>query len=318
MEGFDQLELTLDIGSWGPQKAQKNRDVLIDGAFAASNNEKIKGLCEFFLRGKKEDKASEEAAVSFQVVEVKQQATKRITAQRKFQGQKNTYSRYQNKDWMAKNKGNRQVGKKQKMFDNKRNIQNALYRKEMKAKAKAYKDLACTVDPDWPVVGEIQQHSLHNLPKFKPGESEIYARAGKVAEYRYDIDGCLSTKPLKFTSFKEIPEEKFSTRDISLDETAMDCIDTCEGTKIIATDMALATLMNINKAYYSWDIKVEKIEDMIFITKREKEEKEEFVSIDMELVGENSITPPPAIIEDTKPGMRFLLIFYSFTIKHCR
>lgn len=303
MEGFDNLELTLDLASWGPQKAQKNRDVLIDGTFAASNNDNIKGLCEVFLRSKKEDKKSEEAAVSFQVVEVKQQATKKITAQKKFQGQKNNYNKFQNKNWMEKNKGNRQTGKKQKMFDNKRNIQNAQYRKEMKAKAKAWKELSVQVDPDWEVVSEIQGYSLNNLPKFKPGEPEIYARAGSVAEYRYDIDGLISSKPLKFTSFKEIPDEKLSTNEISYDDVVAECIDTCSGTKIIASDMALATLMNISKAYYSWDIKVEKMGDMIFISKREKEEKEEFVLADMELVGENSITPPPAVIEDPKPGM---------------
>ncbi|CAI2363188.1 unnamed protein product [Moneuplotes crassus] len=304
MEGFDTLDLNLDITSWGPLKATKNRDVLIDGAFAASNNDNIKGLCEVFLRGKKEDKAAEEAAVSFQVVEVKQQATKRITAQKKFQGQKNNYNRYQNKNWMEKNKGNRQTGKKQKMFENKRNIQNTLYRKEMKAKAKALKTLSCPIDSEWTQVGEMQCHSFNGLPKFKPGEPEVYARAGKIAEYRYDIDGLLSARPLKFTSFKDIPENKLSTQDITLDEIAIECIDTCKGTKIIASDIALATLMNISKAYYSWDLKVEKVDDMIFITKREKEEKEDFVWIDLEHVGENSITPPPAAIDDPKPALQ--------------
>lgn len=305
MEDLEDLELTLDINSWGPPKAQNTKEIVIDSTFAASNNENIKGLCEVFLRGKKEEKTTEFAAVEFQTTEVKQQATKNITAQRKFAGQKNIYNnRYMNRNWMEKNKGNRQTGKKQKMNENKNNIQNTLYRKEMKAKAKAYKDLSFQVNPNWPLVDEIQEYSFSSLPKFKPGEPEIFRRAGKIAEFRYDVDSLQSTKPLKFTSFKEIPESKLATHEISLDGNVYEGFDE-EGLKIIASDMALATIMNISKAYYSWDLKIEKADDMIFISKRDKDEKEEFVSVDLELVGENSITPPPAVIDDPKPGKLF-------------
>ena len=277
-----------------------------------SSNSNIKGLCEFFLREKKGADKEGDGTVTFEVVEVKQQAKKRITGQKKYAGQKNVFKQNQGQNWMEKNKGNRQTGKRKKMIDGQRQMQNALYKKEMKAKSKAYKDLSYQVNPHWPLLEEIRSLTLSNIPKFTPGTPSIFLRAGKVAEYRHEVDSVLSKTPIKFTSFPEIQPEKFSSQDINLDPHIIEHIEEkqIKGLKIIASDMVLATLMNVSKSCYSWDIKVEKFEDMIFLTKREKEEKEEFVSVDYENVGENSITPPPASVEDPKSGM-YLFFTYS-------
>jgi len=296
------LELHLDTHTWGPPKVSKKGDIGTSlGLYGASNNDYIKGLCEYFLREKKEEKEGD-GTVTFEVVETKQQAKKKITSNKKHIGQRNNYSKYTNQNWMEKNKGNRQTGKKKKMWDRKTQLQNEMYRKEMKAKQKSYKELSFHVNPHWPLVDEIQGLTLSNLPKFIPGTPEIFKRAGQLCEYRHEIDSVLSKNRIKFTSFDTIPEETLSTKEISLDENIINYIDEKElkGLKIIASDVVLATLMNYSRSYYSWDIKVEKYDDMIFLTKREKGEKEEFVSVDLETVGENSITPPAASVEDPK------------------
>ena len=301
MEDLPNIELTLDMNHLGASSSHGYAHMIQKGTvFAASNNEKIKGLCDIFLREKRKEKDASNSAATFQTVEVKQQASKKITAQKKFAGQKNTYNKYSNKNWMQKNKGNRQTGKKQKMNIAKNNIQNALYKKEMKAKAKAFKETALTVNPRWPLVETIQPITLSNLPKFKPGTSEVIFRAGKIAEFKYQVDSALSSKPIKFSTFSEIPEERFSTQNIQADPNIAKCVEAIEGKKIVASDMAIATLMNIPKAYYSWDLKITKTKDVIYIGKRDKDEKEEFVFLDLEMVGENSITPPPANAEEFK------------------
>lgn len=277
-----------------------------------SSNSNIKGLCEFFLREKKGGDKEGDGTVTFEVVEVKQQAKKRITGQKKFAGQKHVFKQHPGQNWMEKNKGNRQTGKRKKMIEGQKQMQNTLYKKEMKAKSKAYKELSFQVNPHWPLLEEIRNLTLGNLAKFTPGTPSVFLRSGKVAEYRHEVDSVLSKNPIKFTSFNEIPAEKFSTLDISLDPHIIEHIEAkqIKGLKIIASDMVLATLMNIFKSCYSWDIKVEKFEDMIFFTKREKEEKEEFLSVDHENVGENSITPPPASVEDPKSGMFSSMLYF--------
>lgn len=250
--------------------------------------------------------------IGFETVELKQQAKKKITGQKKFAGQKNTYNRYNQQDWNTKNKGNRQVGKRKKMIDGQRQMQNAVYMKEMKAKQKAYKLFSFKVKNGYKSMGEFTGLTLSNLPKFTPGAPEIYRRAGKIGEFRYELDSILSKNPLKFTSFKEINDNMLSTHEANEDANIIDYIieQEIEGTKIVASDMVLATLMNVSKSYYSWDIVVEKFGDMIFLMKRaEKENDEEFLSVDMENVGENSITPPPAEIDNPKLGKKRFVLF---------
>jgi hypothetical protein len=236
-------------------------------------------------------------------VEVKQQAKKKLTGQRKFAGQRNTYNRYSQQDWNTKNKGNRQVGKRKKMIDAQRQMQNKIYTLESKAKYKAYKTISYKVGSNYSSVTEFMNLTLSNLPKFTPGTPEILYRSGKIGEFRYEIDSVMSKNPVKFTSFKEIDDIMFSTHDADIDPNIMNYIEEeqIQGTKIIASDMVLATLMNNSKSYYSWDIAVEKFGDIIILKKREeKVDKEEFVCVDLENVGENSIAPPPAEVESTK------------------
>jgi translation initiation factor 3 subunit D len=199
------------------------------------------------------------------------------------------------------------MGKRRKAIEGQRAAQNATYKKEMKAKHKAFKELACQVNQKWPLVDEIQPLTLSNQPKFIPGTNEILLRAGKVGEYRHAFDSVLKSSPVKFTAFPSIEEERLSTKDIMLDEKLAEILeeDKSEGIKIVASDMALATLMSNDKAYYSWDLVVAKYGDLIYINKREKDEKEDYVMMDLETVGENSITPPPAVIEHANPVMQF-------------
>ena len=262
------------------------------------------------MREKKtNDNKEADGAVTFEVIEVKQQAKKRITGQKKFQGQKNTYSRYTNQNWMNKNKGNRQTGKRKKMIEGQRLMQNEMYRKEMKAKAKAHKGLSFRVLSHWPLVDEIHNLTLSSLLKFTPGTPEIFLRAGKVAEFKHGIDSVFTKNKIKFTSFPAIDDVKLSTNDINVDENIFNYIEEqkIEGLKIIASDMVLATLMNVKGAFYSWDIVVEKFGDMIFLSKRGEESRgkdEVFQPVDIETAGESSITPPPADTDNPKLGKR--------------
>lgn len=218
---------------------------------------------------------------------------------------------------MDKNKGNRQTGKKKKMIEGHREKNQIQWKKEMKARANRYKELSMKVNPNWPLLDEIQSLTLNNLPKFIPGAHEVLFRAGKIGEYRLELDSLQKKNAVKFTSFNEIDDNRFSTHEISMDENMMNYIDesNIKGLKIITTDLVLATLMNFSKSVYSWDIKVEKIEDMIFLSKRELGEKEEFNAIDMENVGENSSKPPPATVDDPK-SRKLFVCYLALTFPH--
>jgi hypothetical protein len=321
MEDLGKIELTLDANQWGPPKGAKNKDFGYGNQHFASNSDtlnnssisnrmfvsNIKGLCEVFLREKKEEKEGDGTAVNFETIELKQQAKKRITSNKKFAGQKNAYNKMHKQNWMSKNKGNTGTGKKKKMIDGQRVMQNAAWRKEMRAKAKAYKKLSINIDGNWPLIDEIQNVKLTNLPKFTPGASKVFCRAGKVGEYRHEVDSLTTKQAIKFSTFQKIDDNKNSTHEVEMDTHIFNEIEkeAIEGLKIIASDRALATLMNLNKAYYSWDIHVEKIDDMLIFYKKE-DPAFEFASIDLETCGENSMTPPPASAEDTKLGKHII------------
>ena len=122
----------------------------------------------------------------------------------------------------------------------------------------------------------------------------------RTEEYNLDIDSVNSSSKIKFTTLPIVDEIQKSTNEIQLDEHIYNIIDDngLKGTIIIASDMVLATLMNFSKSVYSWDIEVKKEGNFIFIDKREKQETEEFVSVELETIAENSTTPPPSNAED--------------------
>eukprot|EP00345_Euplotes_harpa_P006117 CAMPEP_0168330054 /NCGR_PEP_ID=MMETSP0213-20121227/7481_1 /TAXON_ID=151035 /ORGANISM="Euplotes harpa, Strain FSP1.4" /LENGTH=539 /DNA_ID=CAMNT_0008333509 /DNA_START=20 /DNA_END=1639 /DNA_ORIENTATION=- len=304
MEDLEDFEVFADINSWGPAKALKNAKNAFGQPYfamkpdAKSNNKYIKGLCEVFLREKKGEEKERDTTVTFEVVEVKQQAKKKITGQRKYVGQRNTYNNMYNQNWMDKNKGNRQTGKKKKDIKKSKQLQQINNKNEMKAKAKRYKDMAVKISENWKQIDEFSSLILNNLPKFIPGANQVIGRGGKIGEYRIDLDSVSNDTKVPFTPFKEIATNRLSTNSIILDEFIADHVEEIKGTKIIASDMVIATLMNFSKSVYSWDIKVEKFGDLIYLDKRDIEDgNDEYVSVDLESVGENSSKPPQADAE---------------------
>ena len=119
------------------------------------------------------------------------------------------------------------------------------------------------------------------------------------------------TNKIKFQTLNKVEEIRKSTNEIQLDEHLYNIIDEhqIKGTVIMASDMVLATLMNFSKSVYSWDIEVHKSENFIFLDKREKGDHEDFVSVDLETIAENSTTPPPAQPEDKAKSKQSYTLF---------
>ena len=278
------------------------------------NNKYIKGLWDVFLREKKTEDKDRDIAVNFEVVEVKQQAKKNITSQKKYTGQRNNNARA-GQEWNEKNKANRPTGKRTKMNNEKRRKEQKAYNKEYKAKGKSYKELSVKIHENWKQIDEVSYTLINSLPKFSPGAPEIMHRAGKIGEYNLDFDSVNTSNKVKIQTLTKIEEVKKSTNEIELDSHIYEIIDSAgiAGTIIIASDMVLAALMNFSKSVYSWDIEVKKEGDYIYFDKREISENEEFVAIDLESVAENSTTPPPANPEDKakskETNIKFLLLY---------
>jgi translation initiation factor 3 subunit D len=49
--------------------------------------------------------------------------------------------------------------------------------------------------------------------------------------------------------------------------------------EIFATEVAVSALMTAPKSYYSWDIKIKKIQDKLFIDKREEPNMLDYLTV---------------------------------------
>uniref|UniRef100_A0A1B0DHQ8 Eukaryotic translation initiation factor 3 subunit D n=1 Tax=Phlebotomus papatasi TaxID=29031 RepID=A0A1B0DHQ8_PHLPP len=142
------------------------------------------------------------------------------------------------------------------------------------------RDASVTVRPDWLTIEEMDFPRLAklSLPGVKEGEDIMCCGTLEYYDKSYDRINVKSEKPLQRV------DRIFHTV-TTTDDPIIRSLSKSVG-NVYATDSILATIMCCTRSNYSWDIVIDKIQDKLFMDKRDNTE------FDLLTVNETSVEPP--------------------------
>jgi translation initiation factor 3 subunit D len=146
------------------------------------------------------------------------------------------------------------------------------------------RDPSVRVQSDWEVVHEIEFSQLSKL-NFMPGTPKELCVCGSLGYYDVAKEKKISLKtPLPLQSCDRIFHTVTTTDDPVIRRLTKS--PECSDCKVFATDTILTTLMTCARSNYSWDIVVQRVEDMLFFDKRDNSQ------FDLLTVSEKAKEPP--------------------------
>uniref|UniRef100_A0A1L8DS15 Eukaryotic translation initiation factor 3 subunit D n=1 Tax=Nyssomyia neivai TaxID=330878 RepID=A0A1L8DS15_9DIPT len=142
------------------------------------------------------------------------------------------------------------------------------------------RDASVTVRPDWLTIEEMDFPRLAklSLPGVTQGEDITCCGTLEYYDKTYDRINVKSEKPLQRV------DRIFHTV-TTTDDPIIRSLSKSVG-NVYATDSILATIMCCTRSNYSWDIVIDKIQDKLFMDKRDNTE------FDLLTVNETSVEPP--------------------------
>ena len=120
--------------------------------------------------------------------------------------------------------------------------------------------------PEWQIVGEFSKQRQDKLPSLKPGQIGTEVTAGRIYTYDSQWDKCRVGKGKRIPAFSEAYPEAPLWEDSVIYELAK-----AKKAQIFMTDSAAAAIMCSQKANYSWDVEVHRMQEEIFIQMRQQE-----------------------------------------------
>lgn len=167
----------------------------------------------------------------------------------------------------------RQLRRLQKQYGNRQRFD--YYRGQMKNR-----DASVTVRPDWIVIEEMDFTRLQKLSLPTVDEPHDLYKCGSLKYYSKQFDRVTVRKPTPLERIDRIHHKVSTTDDPIIMKLAK------SNGNVFATDAILATIMCCTRSSISWDIVVRKMNNIIFLDKRDASE------FDLVTVSETAHDPP--------------------------
>lgn len=178
--------------------------------------------------------------------------------------------------------------------------------KEYLGRQRRYKENSFEVPTHWPTEAVIEEHSIKAISESKNKvTSELHSVHGSVAQYNNSFERVNSKAAWNLPQNVEVQPEWRDTFSVRDDDRFYDIMDEVAEklnddslTYVCGSDAVLSAIMVMEKGLYSWDIVVQKEENMIFLDVRTETDQDGSSSLkqnmlDLQFVGETSTTEPP-------------------------
>jgi len=153
------------------------------------------------------------------------------------------------------------------------------------------------VKPEWEVIQEFSQQRFQKLPGFEPADLGVKATLGRIYQFENNWNKARAQKPIKIPHFdgELLSEDLFD--DPIFERFAKEGI-----AQVFMTDVAAAAIMCASKAVFSWDLVLKKVQNFIFIQKRDEEN-----ILDWQTVAETAQQDFQPLDIDGPNGVRFIM-----------
>lgn len=154
------------------------------------------------------------------------------------------------------------------------------------ARTRMYKDPSYSIQQTWISIRDFNKHHFEKLTS-GAGEATTVAEVGELSQYITNFDRVIPKKP--------VPLRHLETQPIYPELLSDDTIQRlAEGNTadVYITDEALAILMTAPRSVYSWDLTVQKFEDVLFVDYSENSRTQ------LMTVNENASEPPAAEVKE--------------------